>query len=110
VSACPAPLRDADHSVLVPSMLAVMGLVDPTGSWGRSILSRLGMRHAVLAAYLEGGTLVELLLLIQRLPSLVQLCVERGLQSSGRGGGGVLGGEAGRLLEGNTANTNKKKF
>jgi hypothetical protein len=54
-----------------PSMLALMGLVDSDGMWARRILARLGMRHALLAAFLDESILEEYLALLQHLPSFL---------------------------------------
>jgi hypothetical protein len=67
VSACAAP-----GDVPLPSMLAVMSLVDPDGEWVRASLSRLGLRHAFVVACLDRGLLEEFLALVQRMPAFVQ--------------------------------------
>eukprot|EP00802_Teleaulax_amphioxeia_P020388 Tamp_20670.p1 GENE.Tamp_20670~~Tamp_20670.p1 ORF type:complete len:377 (-),score=50.87 Tamp_20670:56-1036(-) len=53
-----------------PSVLALMGLVDPAGTWARA-LARLGMRHALLPALLDRSILEEYLALLLPLPSFL---------------------------------------
>ena len=53
-----------------PSVLALMGLVDPAGTWARG-LARLGMRHALLPALLDRSILEEYLALLLPLPSFL---------------------------------------
>ena len=55
-----------------PSMLALMGLVDSDGMWARRILARLGIRHALLAAFLHKCMLEEYLELLLHLPSFLK--------------------------------------
>ena len=77
------PLALAPSSDALPSMLALFGLVDAPAVWARKGLARLGLRHAVLEAFLDAGTLEQLVSLVQALPSVLRARLERSqLQST----------------------------
>ena len=79
-----------------PSMLALMGLVDSDGMWARRILARLGMRHALLAAFLDESILEEYLALLQHLPSFLNSYTH---SASKQGANGDVSASDWRLLE-----------
>jgi hypothetical protein len=89
-------VAEAGAAAARPSMLALMGLVDSNGMWARRILARLGMRHALLAAFLDESILEEYLALLQDLPSFLKAYTH----SAGKqGADGDVSASDWRLLE-----------